>query len=200
MHIPQDVRRQTTKRKIVDAAVSLLSTSDYHQITSKDIAREAGISTGSFYTYFDNKKDILVEILKEYVLNAHISPDEPVPVQTNSLPGTELLLRTIVKRCFALHDFPPGFSKNILMVSLSDPDVQRIYGEYEKAMIGDIQKVVRSRIPNMGQSRLEAAGIVIYSAVKGSIHSIKFNQPSIDESVLVDELITLLQSYFNSFS
>lgn len=53
-----------TKNKIYDVAIDLMERKGFDNITIEEIAKEAGVSIGSFYHYFNSKNDILVEIYK----------------------------------------------------------------------------------------------------------------------------------------
>lgn len=50
--------RERTRRKLVDAAQSLLSSKGLHEAKVEDIARVAGVAKGLFYEHFENKDDI----------------------------------------------------------------------------------------------------------------------------------------------
>ncbi len=53
------------RSQIVAAAVKLFGDRGYYTVTIKDIAKEAGISTGLIYQYFQNKEDVLLLTLME---------------------------------------------------------------------------------------------------------------------------------------
>jgi len=50
------------KTKILDAAIKVFAEKGYQYATIAEIAREAGISTGLVYSYFENKLDLLLSI------------------------------------------------------------------------------------------------------------------------------------------
>ncbi len=52
------------KKQILDAASKVFAEKGFHRATIKDIARTAGIADGTIYTYFANKTDLLVGLLK----------------------------------------------------------------------------------------------------------------------------------------
>jgi AcrR family transcriptional regulator len=53
-----------TKKKIVTATKKLLSQKGFEEISIIEITKEAKVSTGSFYTYFKKKEDIISELNK----------------------------------------------------------------------------------------------------------------------------------------
>ncbi|HYV05560.1 MAG TPA: TetR/AcrR family transcriptional regulator [Blastocatellia bacterium] len=59
---PKQARSKQTKEKIVQAAILLFEERGYEKTTSNDIATEAGVSVGSFYVYFTDKRQLLLSI------------------------------------------------------------------------------------------------------------------------------------------
>src|SRR5215468_7527808 len=59
---PKQARSKQTREKIVQAAIKLFEERGYEKTTSNDIAAEAGVSVGSFYVYFTDKRQLLLTI------------------------------------------------------------------------------------------------------------------------------------------
>ena len=59
---PKQARSKQTKEKIIQAAIQLFQDRGYEKTTSNDIAAEAGVSVGSFYVYFTDKRQLLLTI------------------------------------------------------------------------------------------------------------------------------------------
>src|SRR4030066_27226 len=49
--------------KILEAASSLFAEKGFHRTTTKEIAEAADVAEGTLYNYFDNKNDLLFEII-----------------------------------------------------------------------------------------------------------------------------------------
>ena len=58
----RQIRAAETRRKIVAAAKKLITENGFEGVAIEDIAKEAGVSTGSFYTYFKKKEDVIEEL------------------------------------------------------------------------------------------------------------------------------------------
>jgi AcrR family transcriptional regulator len=54
-------REETTRRSILRAARTVFVAKGFHEATTHDVAREAGLSVGSIYTYFKSKDDLIRE-------------------------------------------------------------------------------------------------------------------------------------------
>ncbi|MCX8044904.1 MAG: TetR/AcrR family transcriptional regulator [Desulfobacterota bacterium] len=63
-------RMEDSKRaKILEAATKVFAKKGFQYATIADIAREAGISTGLIYLYFENKLDVLLSIILDFLGN-----------------------------------------------------------------------------------------------------------------------------------
>lgn len=53
-----------TKKQIMDAAVTLFSSKGYKKTSLSDVARAAGVTRGAIYWHFENKGELLIELLQ----------------------------------------------------------------------------------------------------------------------------------------
>jgi len=58
--------RHAKKEIILSAALKLFAINGYHSTTISSIAREAGISKGLIYNYFESKEQLLAELISTY--------------------------------------------------------------------------------------------------------------------------------------
>jgi len=72
----QDLKSERSRRQILDAALDLFSHRGYGATSIRDIADDAGLSTGNVYHHFADKEDIYNTIFEEY-WEAISSPDFP---------------------------------------------------------------------------------------------------------------------------
>jgi len=67
----QQVKRQAAQEAIYEAALDVIGRPDFKGLRMQDVARQAGIATGTLYNYFKNKEDLLLYVdhrLRETVL------------------------------------------------------------------------------------------------------------------------------------
>ncbi len=55
--------KQATRKRILDAAGSLFKGKGFEQATTRDIAQQAGIATGTLFNYFPAKEDIVMTLM-----------------------------------------------------------------------------------------------------------------------------------------
>lgn len=58
----RQARAAETRKRIVAAAKKLITENGFGNASIEDIAKEAEVSTGSFYTYFKKKEDVVEEL------------------------------------------------------------------------------------------------------------------------------------------
>lgn len=92
---------------LLEAAHDVVATNGFQGATIKAIAAQAGVATGSVYTYFPSRVELLAEVfnraaaielaaVEEAVIRAHANhPHHPVPHQVQAL------VKTFAKRAFA---------------------------------------------------------------------------------------------------
>jgi len=61
----RSLRAIKTKSKLFKSAVKLIDKYGYDNVTIEDISRQAGVSVGAFYHYYNSKTDIVVEFFKQ---------------------------------------------------------------------------------------------------------------------------------------
>lgn len=65
-----------TKRKLIDAAHTLIWANSYAHVSVDDICRAAGVQKGSFYHFFPSKSDLAAAALEDYWEIARVEIDE----------------------------------------------------------------------------------------------------------------------------
>ena len=58
----RQARAAETRKRIVATAKKLITENGFENVSIEDIAKEAEVSTGSFYTYFKKKEDVIEEL------------------------------------------------------------------------------------------------------------------------------------------
>lgn len=65
--VPKQVRSQHKKHALFESGQILFSEKGYDHTTTKDIASHAGVSIGTFYRYFEDKRQLLLAIIDERI-------------------------------------------------------------------------------------------------------------------------------------
>lgn len=72
-----------TKMKLVKTALEVFKDTGFYDINVEDITKKAGVSKGTFYTYFKRKEDIVLEISR--------APFEEIVCELDSMKNSTLV-------------------------------------------------------------------------------------------------------------
>jgi AcrR family transcriptional regulator len=78
VRLSPDERRE----QIIEGAAKLFSTRPYSQVTTTDIAQEAGVARGLLNHYFSDKRGLYLEVVRRAVLLPTLEEPPPTPTGT----------------------------------------------------------------------------------------------------------------------
>ncbi|MFI6871701.1 TetR/AcrR family transcriptional regulator [Nocardia sp. NPDC050406] len=115
------------RAELVRAAYELVTTRGYRAIGVDDIVLRAGVSHGTFYNYFANKRDILDAVLDHCfdVIRERLIGEDAIPA---SLDEFRARFGRIVDRCYDLVAGEPGLVNFLLFeaASIDDQVIERV--------------------------------------------------------------------------
>lgn len=80
----RELKSRETRERIVEVAQELFAQYGYHAVSVKDIAAQAGVTTGALYHHFKNKEDLMSAVFDlhdlgfEKTLRSRIEQDDPI--------------------------------------------------------------------------------------------------------------------------
>jgi AcrR family transcriptional regulator len=195
VRIPKQKRGLMTRERILEAAEKLFSEKGYHSTNSKEIVAEAGVSIGSFYSYFRDKKAVFFAVLRRYnqrVLERVSTPPEGKGRQWKS---ARMLLDHLLKNALAAHDFSPQFHREATAMRYSDSEVEAFFDNEEEQMILYMESLFGMFKDEIRVKDTRAAALVIHMAMEEVVHSIKIFGVKISEKRLLKELGEMISRY-----
>lgn len=194
---PKQKRSIETRERIIEAGEKLFSQDGYHATSTKKIAKEAGVSVGSVYNYFPDKKAMMLEIYAHHSSLMHGMILESLKDADFASLGRDGLAvtRMIVEQSLKLHTFSPEFHREISMLRYSDPDFAALNAQEMMRIVWMLVSILEPAREKLRVDDLEAAAYVIASAVEEVVHSIKMFDAPIDEERLAAALADMIHSY-----
>ena len=115
------------RQEIIDAAFIEFSERGYHQTNISHIAKRLGIGHGTFYRYFENKRDILEHVIDSVCEKIRLAMAEAnAPTASKTLQDYEgQLARLGVSLSKILHETPGLFRILLLEATSIDPEMTR---------------------------------------------------------------------------
>lgn len=188
---PKQQRGIQTKKRIMDAAFHLYAKKGIHGTNSKEIVEKAGVSIGSFYSYFKDKKTLLLEMLEDYLDRHYLAIWKPIENITINVMGRDDI-KLLIESVFAAYGISPEFHRQTHALRYSDPDINRVYERERNREVTQIRYLLENNKNRMRIADQEAAAVVIHNAVESVAHTAKFIGPRIDEERLINELADMI--------
>jgi AcrR family transcriptional regulator len=127
---PKQKRSIEKKDKIIKAGLELFSKKGYHNTNTIEIAKSAGVSTGTVYSYFKDKKSIYIDAF-EYFLNQNALPViEKIADLPKQLNDT-LLVEKIIDAFLEFYQGTSSAMKELTTTMSIDEDICKYFCEYE---------------------------------------------------------------------
>lgn len=112
--------RQQLRVDILQAAFTEFSERGYHQTAIADIARRLGIGHGTFYRYFENKRDILEHVINDTALRlTELLAAENAPTAVTTLADYSEQCRRIAARFSEFAHANPNMLRLVLLEATS---------------------------------------------------------------------------------
>lgn len=180
------------KVKITEALKSLLSEKDFGAITTAGIARTAGVTEALIYKYFKDKRDLLHQVLSEY-LKAYLVQSR---IDIKGIKGAKNKIRKLVWSHSNIYATNRVFAKILLIEVRNHPDyyTSDTY-DLVKQYSGILLEIIEEGIQN-NEIREDISPAVLRQSILGCIEqacftSIIFNR-EISPDQITDDICKLL--------
>ncbi len=194
---PSQQRSIEKKNKIIEAAKVLFNDNGYHGVTTYDIAKEAGVSIGSLYSYFADKKDVFIEVIdqcdQEYI-NMFTSLTENIDILN---PDKKALISEVIDALFkSLSFYGILFAEYMTNVnpssSLSNHDescvIRNSIYKFLDHVFTILDQEIKIKDRQVGKFMIFNIGHVVSEAIV-------LKTTELDAAALKSELIELLYKY-----
>lgn len=191
---PIQKRSIEKKTKIIRAGLDLFCKKGFYNTNTVEIAKTAGVSTGTVYSYFKNKEDIYVASF-EYFLDSYLRPllDEletlPKPVDTQAL----------IDKCIDLFINLYVNSKQTInelgLMQQSNPEIMQHFAAYEDMILSALVKTFDN--PNITKKNLSEKMYLLYTMadILGQEHAFHYHK-NIDLDVLRQQITAMITYLF----
>ena len=192
---PIDFKEQMAEARrmqILMGASQVFAEKGYHQATTKEIAKAAGVSEGTIYNYFANKRELLVAMVNAIGMQSvreimvDESPDDP-----------EAFMKAILKDRFEIGKQFGNRVAPLIAEMFTDAEMREtIYNQIAIPIAGHIEKFIQTNIETgrfrpvnpVITTRCFVGSIFINFALKFSGLDKRYHDITEDE--LIDELVS----------
>lgn len=189
----EKIRRQ----QIIEAAKQCIVTQGLPHFSIKDIAKQANLSTGVIYHYFENKNDLLVDVLKD------------------SFSKTEQLVQENVNEANNYHGKMNAYLETVAKVPEENPDFYIILINYlaQAPYHEQLKSVIHRFFDNLGafiegileigfkegvikkQNKRAIASLILSQAMGIAFYYLIADQPSMNKNEINLEFTEIFKKY-----
>ncbi len=192
---PRQQRSIQTKKQIIEAGMKLFSEKGFHATNSKEIAKEAGVATGCFYSYFTDKKAVFFEAMKLYLDEFNRIFQEYVAAAYQKKLDNKEFLKGLIMSILQAHRVFTDFHNELTVMYYSDPEIGKLTEAFDQKNLQFTLEYLKEAQNQLRISDLEAGASVVYFAVHSVIDAIVFSGENDHKQRLIDELVDMVTIY-----
>ena len=167
---PIQQRSIETKEKLESAAKYLFSEKGFHGTNAKQISHKAGVSVGSFYAYYENKKDLFMELFRKHSEERTLEIIKNISADTIKAKES---VRQIIQALLDVKELSPEFHREVLALRYSDPEIDAYYEKFQKRSIEIFAEQMYRHKDRMRVDDIEAAATIVCGATEEILHRIQ---------------------------
>jgi AcrR family transcriptional regulator len=119
-------RREQNRREklhsIEAAGRDLFTSKGFEETTTRELARTAGVGTGTLFLYFPEKRDLLLHLLHRDVMEVNVQAFDTLPTDAPLLAQ----LSHVFRSCYDYHERDRRLSRSFLReLFFADPEARR---------------------------------------------------------------------------
>ncbi len=183
------MERQARRAQVLRHAKRIFARKGYHRTNVADIIARAGIARGTFYLYFQNKKDLFEELLEQVVgeltsriERLRVGPEYPDPVQQLRDNLARVLSYVLAERELTdiLLNHSTGFDREL------DEKIQNFYDRIAALIQRSLDLGIQMNLVRSSNTR--ATSYAILGGIKEVIGMLSRSR-EIDTSEFVEEIL-----------
>ena len=206
IRVPKQKRSIEKKQRIKDAAINLMSEKGYHSASSNEIAKEAGVSIGTFYSYYKDKKDLYKELVAD-IYNAVLTPmnmstesesgidNVPGPFDNLDNLSIEETVYLYIETVFKGHEYETAFQREIASLSEQSDEFREIEMVHKKELTKMFTSVLSAYKDEIKINDLKTASYLILTTVEAAVHDTMFHNNGKNKKAVIRELTAMIVKY-----
>ncbi|TGK25325.1 TetR/AcrR family transcriptional regulator [Leptospira stimsonii] len=197
-HVRSPVQSRSIERKenIIEAAYKLVKQRGYAETGIRDIVEAAGVSIGTFYSYYRDKNDIALEILRKYSEEFYGSLAGDTIDSLKGESDLSAILYEILLRMKNSALKNPKLHRELAILSLTDAKIAAAVKKIEKERIQTEASKLLQYFAGKVQLRSEPTSLLIAQRAMDDIISYMVLQGfDVDSETILRETALMISSY-----
>ena len=186
---PKQKRAIEKKEKIINAGFKLICENGYYNTNTKEIAKEANVSTGIIYQYFNDKKEIFLEGVKNYA-NEIMYPIINT-INNENINNLDDFFINIIDKYVEIHKKEKKAHEELTAMAHLDDDIKEIFTKQELVLTNKITTLLKENGINI--KNLNEKIHLIISIIDNYSHEVIYHKhKEINYKIMKEEIIKII--------
>jgi AcrR family transcriptional regulator len=189
--MPTQKRSIEKRNKIIAKGFELMCENGYYNTTIPDIAKYADVSVGIIYQYFNDKKDIFIEGVKDYSNNIMYPMIDTLETSKIKISDLKSIIESMVDNFIKTHTISKKAHEELMAMSHLDEDISNIFNTSELTMTEKIVSLLENNNINITNAH-EKVHIII-GLIDNLCHEIVYHKhKNFDYNIMKNEVINII--------
>lgn len=189
--MPTQKRSIEKRNKIIEKGFELICDKGYHNVTTADIAKYAGVSTGIVYQYFNDKQEIFIEGVKNYSKTIMYPMIDIFEQKNISLNNIKNIINDIIDKFIEAHTISQKAHEELMAMSHQNEEVARIFKTSELETTEKIVAMLEANNIHINNSHERVH--IAYGIIDNFCHEVIYHKhEEIDYNVMKEEIVTTI--------
>lgn len=189
--MPTQKRSIEKRNKIIEKGFELICDKGYHNVTTADIAKYAGVSTGIVYQYFNDKQDIFIEGVKNYSKTIMYPMIDIFEQKNISLNNIKNIINDIIDKFIESHTISQKAHEELMAMAHQNDEVARIFKASELETTEKIVAMLEANNIHINNSHERVH--IAYGIIDNFCHEVIYHKhEEIDYNVMKEEIVTTI--------
>lgn len=189
--MPKQKRSIKKRNLIIKKGFELICNNGYYNTTTNDIAKYAGVSTGIIYQYFNDKKEIFIEGIKNYSDSIMFPILDHLKETDIKIEKLDIILENMINIFIKKHTLSKNAHEEMIALSHLDDDISKIFKDKEIKTTNIIVDTLKNN--NINADNLVERVHIIIGIVENYCHEVVYHQhQTIDYNIMKNEVIKII--------
>jgi AcrR family transcriptional regulator len=192
---PRQSRSQATKDKILESAYKLFCERGYYQTTTNHIADSAGVSIGSLYSYYNDREEILADILKQFDSSLNQALDDLSNEKELCRSDIGLWVQRVIERMASLQEPTRELYNQLRSLQYAYPKVAEVLHQQKARETEIILEYLRLNADMVRVEDLDVAAFVVQGMIEVVVDEMIFPEDGRDQSKILAATVEAICRY-----
>lgn len=191
--IPTQKRSIEKRNKIIEKGFELMCEQGFHNTNTSEIAKYTGVSTGIIYQYFNDKKEIFIEGVKNYSANIMYPMLKLFENNNININNYNSLIEAIIESNIKSHNISKKAHEELMAMSHLDDDIAEAFNSYEMDITDKIVLILENN--NIKINNAKEKIHIMVALIENLCHEIVYHKhEEINYDIMKSETIDIISN------